>query len=279
MDSSPREDVAQVLVDEQELERIVARLAGEITADYRDSNPLIVGVLIGGVGIGGILLVPILTNILSIDVHVAVAAAMFSYIFSGIVGTFIYARERSIKWNMVFWLLVSAAPAAFLGAYALSITPARGVEFLIASLVIFAGVNAFRSRHDTQREKPPLSPPALIGTGVATGIGSALSGTGGPLIIVPLLVWLRQPALVAIGLAQTVQVPVAIMATAGNYIYGSVDFQIGGVIALGLIFGVAGGARLAHLASQEILQRVVAWVLLAVGILMLTRISLDALSA
>ena len=35
-----------------------------------------VGVLIGGVGIGGILLVPMLTYLLSFDVHVAVAAAM-----------------------------------------------------------------------------------------------------------------------------------------------------------------------------------------------------------
>ena len=237
-----------------------------------------VGILIGGVGIGGILLVPMLTFILSIDVHVAVAAAMFSYIFSGITGTLIYARERSIKWNMVFWLLASAAPAAFVGAYALSITPARGVELLIAALVIFAGVNAFRARKDTDQEKPPLSPATLIGTGIATGIGSSLSGTGGPLIVVPLLVWMRQPALVAIGLAQTVQVPVALMATAGNYLYGEVDFKIGGVIALGLIVGVTGGARIAHLASQEILQRVVAWVLLAVGILMLARLSLNALS-
>ncbi len=240
---------------------------------------IFVGILIGGVGIGGILLVPMLAYILAIDVHVAVAAAMFSYIFSGIAGTWIYARARSIKWNMVFWLLASAAPAAFLGAYALSITPARGVEFLIAALVIFAGVNAFRARNDTHREKPPLSPVVLIGTGFTTGIGSALSGTGGPLIVVPLLVWLKQPALVAIGLAQTVQVPVAIMATAGNYLYGQVDFLIGGVIAIGLITGVAGGARLAHLASQDVLQRVVAGVLLAVGILMLTRISLDAISA
>ncbi len=238
-----------------------------------------VGVLIGGVGIGGILLVPMLTYILSIDVHVAVAAAMFSYVFSGIVGTLIYARARSIKWNMVFWLLVSAAPAAFLGAYALSVTPARGVELLIAALVIFAGINAFRSRHDADRKAPPLSRLALIGTGVATGVGSALSGTGGPLIVVPMMVWLMQPALVAIGLAQTVQVPIAIMATAGNYLYGQVDFLIGGVIAMGLIVGVTGGARLAHLASQQILQRVVACVLLAVGVLMLTRISLDVLAA
>ncbi len=239
---------------------------------------IFVGVLIGGIGIGGILLVPMLTFILSIDVHVAVAAAMFSYLFSGIVGTLIYARGRSIKWNMVFWLLTSAAPAAFLGAYALSITPARGVEFLIAALVIFAGVNAFRSRHNANQDKPPLSRVALIGTGVVTGVGSALSGTGGPLIVVPVLIWLKQPALIAIGLAQAVQMPIAIMATAGNYFYGQIDFQIGGVIALGLTVGVTGGARLAHLARQETLQRVVAWVLLAVGILMLIRILLDALS-
>jgi uncharacterized membrane protein YfcA len=67
------------------------------------------------------------------------------------------------------------------------------------------------------------------------------------------------------------------MATAGNYLYGTVDFQTGGFIALGLIFGVSAGARLAHIASQEILQRVVAFVLLGVGILMLVRISQDVL--
>ena len=235
-----------------------------------------VGVLIGGVGIGGILLVPLVTYLFSIDIHVAVAAAMFSYIFSGVVGTFIYARERSIKWNMVFWLLASAAPAAFLGAFALSIAPAKLIESLIAALVIFAGVNAFR-RNKSVGEAPAVSPAGLVGTGVATGIGSAMSGTGGPLIVVPLLVWLKQPALVAIGLAQVAQVPIATMATAGNYLYGSVDFRIGSAIALGLIVGVTGGARLAHLASKEILQRVVAWVLLAVGVLMLSRISLDLL--
>lgn len=236
---------------------------------------LFVGVLIGGVGIGGILLVPILTFILSIDVHVAVAAAMFSYIFSGITGTLIYARKRSIQWKMAFWLFVSAAPAAFLGAYASSVIPAKGLEFVIAALVVFAGVNALRSQGRDPR-KPPLLPPAtLIATGAVTGIGSALSGTGGPLVLVPLLVWLRQPALMAVGLSQAVQLPIAIMATGGNYIYGFVDVRIGGVIAIGLIAGVSAGARLAHLASQALLQRIVAWVLVVVGIVIVIRISMD----
>ena len=44
---SPTEDVAEELVSEEQLRKIVARLAGEIAAEYRDRNPLIVGVLVG----------------------------------------------------------------------------------------------------------------------------------------------------------------------------------------------------------------------------------------
>ena len=47
---------------------------------------VVVGVLIGAIGIGGVLLVPMLTYVLGISIHVAIATAMFSYLFTGIVG-------------------------------------------------------------------------------------------------------------------------------------------------------------------------------------------------
>ena len=75
-----------------------------------------VGALIGGIGIGGVFLVPILTYIFDVEVHMAIAAAMFSYLFSGLIGTSIYARKRSINWNMALWLFAGAMPAAFMGA-------------------------------------------------------------------------------------------------------------------------------------------------------------------
>ena len=100
---------------------------------------VIVGALIGGIGIGGVLLVPILTYTFAIDVHMAIAAAMFSYLFSGLVGATIYARKRSINWMMALWLFAGAMPAAFMGALIASAVPARGLEILIAALIIFAG--------------------------------------------------------------------------------------------------------------------------------------------
>ena len=233
-----------------------------------------VGILIGGVGIGGVLLVPVLTYIFAIDVHTAIAAAMVSYLFTGTIGAVLYARKRSIEWSMTFWLFISAAPAAFLGAWMSSIIPGAGLEFVIAVLVVFAGVNALLTPDDVNGADKTLSPGALVAAGSLTGIGSALSGTGGPLVLVPLLVWLKVPALVTVGLSQAIQVPVAALATAGNYLYGTVDYKLGLIIAAGTMTGAIGGAHLAHIVSQAVLRRVVAWVLVAAGILIIVRISL-----
>lgn len=237
---------------------------------------VVVGVLIGGVGIGGVLLVPMLTYLLGLDIHTAIAAAMFSYLFSGSVGAVIYAREKSIQWPSAFWLLAGAGFGAFLGAYAAFAISARGLEVFIAILIVLAGANALRSSGDLRFRERPLSAGVLVAIGGVTGIGSALSGTGGPLVLVPLLVFLRIPALTAIGLSQVIQVPIAASATVGNYLYGTVEIVIGLAIAAGLMIGVVGGARLAHFVSQAILQRVVAMVLVAVGLFIIGRILISS---
>lgn len=237
-----------------------------------------VGVLIGGVGIGGVLLVPMLTYLLGLDVHAAIAAAMFSYLFSGAVGAWLYARKKSIQWKAAFWLLAGGAFGAFLGATVAFAIPARGLELIIAVLILLAGANALRTSGDRPFRERPLSPMALTAIGVATGVGSALSGTCGPLVLVPLLVFLKLPALAAVGLSQVIQVPIAASATLGNALYGTVDVVVGAAIAVGLMIGVAGGARLAHFVSQALLQRVVAGVLVAVGLFIIARIALVQLA-
>lgn len=239
---------------------------------------ILVGVLIGGVGIGGVLLVPMLTFVFGLDIHVAIAAAMFSYLFSGAVGAAIYARNRSIRWTMALWLFAGAMPAAFAGAMASSVAPPRGLEILIALLIVFAGANTLLTRGDDDRGGRALNTVALAAIGAVTGFGSAMTGTGGPLILVPILVWLKIPALTAVGLSQAIQLPIAALATIGNFLYGSVDMIVGGVIAVALMAGASIGARLAHAVSQSTLRTVVAWVLVAVGLFIIGRISVHWVS-
>ena len=231
-----------------------------------------VGVLIGCVGIGGVLLVPLLTYVFGIEIHVAIAAAMFSYIFSGSIGTFVYAKKGSIEWPQVIWMIIGAAPAAFIGAKITLSTPGQYLEVLIAIFIALAGINALRGQKVNESSSNISNRFVLIFIGVVAGIGSALTGTGGPLIVVPIMVSLKVAAHTAIGFSQVIQLPIASLATLSNFLYGSVDLIVGGVIAGGVIIGSLFGAKLAHLFSSSIMQRILSIVLVVVGVGMIGRI-------
>ena len=76
------------------------------------------------------------------------------------------------------------------------------------------------------------------------------------------------------GLSQAVLLPVATLATAGNLIYGKIDFLIGVTLALALMIGASIGAQIAHSVSGTTLKNIVAWVLVAVGIFMVLRLTI-----
>lgn len=236
---------------------------------------LVVGVLIGCIGIGGVLLVPSLSYIGGMQVHVAIATCMFSYLFSGAVGAVEFARRGSIRWSMTGWLCAGAMPGAFLGAATVSVVPGSYLELLIAALILFSGANALiRSPERAGAREPGGVQLAVLGA--ITGFGSAMSGTGGPLLLVPILVWLEVPVLTAVGLSQVIQLPIAALATWGNLVYGNVDIGVGLAIAVLLMVGVMAGARLAHWVPAHMLRRIVAVVLLAVGAFIVVRLGMAA---
>ena len=102
----------------------------------------IVGILIGAIGIGGVLLVPTLTYLLGLGIHVAIATAMFTYLFSGAVGAIEYARQNSIHWSMALWLCLGGMPGAYQGAATTWATPGVILEGVIGLLVLLSGVQA-----------------------------------------------------------------------------------------------------------------------------------------
>ena len=227
---------------------------------------LLAGLMIGVVGIGGVVLVPALVYLGGIPIHVAIAAAMMSYLLAGLIGTLVYAGENSIRWGMAWWLCAGAMPAALAGALAAGRASSLLLEILIGLLTAASGVHAlFASSAGDGAHSNPISSPALGFIGAVTGFGSALSGTGGPLILVPILIWLDVPVLTAIGLSQAIQLPIALLATAGNFFSGNLDPILGGLLAAGLAIGTFVGARIAHAMPRAALRRAVAIVLVVVG--------------
>ena len=58
---------------------------------------IITGTLIGMVGVGGILLAPLLVYFLKMDIHVAMATCSWSFLFTGITGSVTYIRKKSVN--------------------------------------------------------------------------------------------------------------------------------------------------------------------------------------
>lgn len=228
----------------------------------------IVGVLIGSVGIGGVLLVPALTQVVGISVHEAVPVCTLSFLATGIIGVIVYARHGSIQWPKVFWLCLGAVPGAFLGSVSLLSIPAVVVMLLVAALMIVSGldalIKAYRKR-DAERRARQLNPAQLIVIGLVTGFGSAITGTGGPLILVPIIIFLGLPVLTAIGLAQAIQLPIAAFASIGNYLSGNLNFDLVAIIATVLVVGAFCGAILVHRLPVEPIRKLIAFLLVLVG--------------
>ncbi|MEM7344389.1 MAG: sulfite exporter TauE/SafE family protein, partial [Chloroflexota bacterium] len=171
---------------------------------------LLIGLLIGSVGVGGILLAPLLAYLTGMNLHLAIATSVWSFLFTGITGTLSYARKGTISWRMVGWISLGIIPGTILGArtnLALSITI---LTVLLASLIILSGLNTLYKRPVTANKKTELTNYWLILIGLAVGFGSALIGAGGAVFLVPTFLFLNIPPLVAIGVSQAVQLPVAI---------------------------------------------------------------------
>jgi uncharacterized membrane protein YfcA len=231
---------------------------------------LVSGLLIGCIGIGGVLLVPGL-SFLGTDVHAAIAASMFSYLFSGLIGTWLYARKASIDWPSALWLGAGAMPGALAGALLASRLSGAVLLVLVGAAVIFAGVRALLRRPAADGNGRALSAGMLLPIGLVVGIGSSLTGTGGPALLVPLLMWLDVPVLAAVGLSQAIQLPIAGLASAGNLGTGVLDIGLGALLGVGVAAGTTVGARVAHALPSLFLTRLVAVVLLLVGVLLVLR--------
>jgi uncharacterized protein len=232
---------------------------------------LISGVLIGCIGIGGVLLVPCL-SLAGIDVHAAIGASLLTYIFSGTMGVVLYARHGSIDWRSAAWLSAGAAPGAFLGSLIAAYTREQILLALVGATVAFAGWRILR-RHANEVEHAATLPRplVLVAIAVAVGIASAITGTGGPVLLVPLLMWLSVPVLTSVGLSQAIQIPIALMATAGNAWTDNLDWRLGALLSIGVTLGAAIGARVAHAVPAAFLARIVAVALVLVGAIVLVR--------
>jgi uncharacterized protein len=235
---------------------------------------LAVGLFIGTVGVGGILLIPALTYLGGLTVHTAAATALFTFVFTGILGTILFQRRGSIDWRITKPVCAGAVIFSVVGAWAASRIDARPLALVIAAITAFAGLYILLptpARTQLRGGTTPGEGGLLLGVGAVSGFGSGLSGAGGPLFSVPMMVLAGFAPLASVGASQVLQIVTAAFGTVGNLAYGHIDFAVAGWITGFELAGVVAGVRLAHAVSVSTLRRLAAVLCIVVGALMLWR--------
>ncbi|MDM0043044.1 sulfite exporter TauE/SafE family protein [Variovorax dokdonensis] len=228
---------------------------------------VLAGALIGATGIGGVLLVPLLTSLGGVPLPQAIAAASLGFALPALVVLRPLLRQPELAARCLP-LLAGALAGSACGAFLVRWLPGAALMAGVTALVLFSGWRGLRTSRANAPHiaAEPLPPLALLVVGALVGVGSALTGTGGPVLVLPLLMLLRQPVLFAVVAAQAIQLPVAIAASAVHAFEGRLEPRLALMCGALMLAGSLLGQRAAMRLDTRQLQRLVSALLLGVGL-------------
>lgn len=234
----------------------------------------LVGALIGAVGVGGILLIPALNLLTPLSIQASMATALFTFVFTGLIGTWLFQRRGSIDWAVTAPLCGGGVLFGVIGAWVNTRLDAALLTLILAALIALAGVYTLKGGPGPTVDPLPVTPrrrALLFAIGSATGFGSGLTGVGGPAMSVPLMVLFGFPALTSIGASQVIQILAAASGSAANLPLGLIDLRLAALLTVFEVGGVWVGVRIAHAIDARLLRRAVGTLCIAVGLGLLAR--------
>jgi uncharacterized membrane protein YfcA len=248
---------------------------------------------LAGVG-GGILVIPALTIVFGVDIHLAVGASIVSVIATSSGAAAAYVRDRMTNMRVGMFLELATTAGAVCGALLATIV-APTFLYVLLGLVLLgsASMQVVRMGDDAPPTDPPSSlavrlrlessyPDRKLGGEVSysprrvplgfglmwiAGVVSGLLGIGsGVLKVLAMDTAMRLPMKVS-SATSNFMIGVTAAASAGIYLgRGDVDPQIAAPVALGVLTGALIGARLLGHISNRAVRLVFLPVLVAVGL-------------
>jgi uncharacterized membrane protein YfcA len=248
----------------------------------------LVGFLAGLLGIGGgMTMVPILTLVFGrqefapgLVVHMAVATATATILFTSIASTREHHRHGAVLWRVV----AGMAPGILVGSF---VGPQIVGEMSTAALAAFFGIFVAASATQMLLDRKPKPSRELPGRGglfaVGGGIGlvSSMVGAGGAFLSVPFMVACNVNLRNCVATSAALGLPIALAGTVGFVVAGLREpdlppYAIGYVylpallaIVLGSVFCAPMGARAAHRWPVKALRRAFACLLYVLAAYML----------
>lgn len=222
-----------------------------------------VGLCIGWCGVAGFLLPILFVNACGLSVTESLLASFLCFAVSGAVGAFNYARRGELPLRPALVLSAGSLAGGLLGAALGGLLAADTVKVILYLVVLLSGatiaVRELRPRRTAaERAMPPAA--LLLPLGLVTAVICALSGAGGPVLVMPLLVALGVPAKMAVGAALLDSVFIALPAIAvyGGQCQASAILPLLSLAVGSHAVGVSIGSATAAHVPQTLLKRGVA---------------------
>jgi Predicted permeases len=188
------------------------------------------GTFAGLLGIGGsILLVPLQFYLLTkmgwppdVAIKVAIATALFFTLPTSLNSAYGHSKRKNVLWKKALLIGVFGFVFSFIGASVASYLNASSLSLIFGLVVLGASFKINSKKGMNEDPEKIVSSPALYAVcGAAMGIIAGLTGIGGGLILVPLLVFaMKVPFRQAVGTSSATIVLTAAGGVIGHMING-----------------------------------------------------------
>jgi uncharacterized membrane protein YfcA len=241
----------------------------------------VVGALVGFTGVGGgSLMTPLLVLLFGIHPATAVGTDLLYAGLTKIGGSIVHGCNGAIDWRVTRRLASGSVPAAALSLLALASfgVDAKGTSVAITTTLGFAliltavtllfrrrllkvVVSFFNKRTDGQIAALTVVLGAVLGVLVSiSSVGAGAIGVTALLMLYP-----KMPTVRIVGSDIAHAVPLTLVAGAGHWWLGSVDWQLLVSLLLGSMPGIAIGSHFASRVPERVLRPLLAGTLALVG--------------
>lgn len=222
----------------------------------------VVGGLIGMTGIAGFLLPILYAGYMNLAVSESLALSFFAFLISGIIGAWNYKKAGALDLSFAIPLSAGSFLGAVLGVYLNSMIPEQTVKMILYLVVLLSGISIFVRREkervaDSEKEIGT----AVVGIlGFVTGAICSMSGAGGPILVMPLLVAGGMAVRTAVGVSLFDSIFIAIPAGMGYFMQSDMAKLVFPLVIAGIAHavGVYCGSLQAKRIPQQFLKKAIA---------------------
>ena len=244
-----------------------------------------VGVVVGMTGVGGgSLMTPLLILLFGVHPTTAVGTDLLFAASTKATGTIVHAATRTVDWMLVTVLGIGSVPATIVTLVLLSrfdlksvmaqhvITVTLGSVLLVTALFLIAG-GSIRTRYADRLNAldPHTTRLFTIALGLIMGVLVTTTSVGAGAIGVTVLLMLhpKMPPGRIVGSDIAHGVPLTLLAGAGHWYLGSIDWSLLGNLLIGSVPGIVLGSYLATRARDTVVRTTLAAIIVIVGVRLL----------